>query len=37
MTNQIIKSAKKLNVESKIRGIQSIIQRTILSSQRYKL
>ena len=37
MSNQIVKSTKKLNVESKIKEIQSIIQKTILSAQKYKL
>ncbi len=37
MSNQIVKSTKKLNVENKIKEIQSIIQKTILSAQKYKL
>ena len=37
MSNQIVKSTKKLNVENRIKEIQSIIQKTILSAQKYKL
>jgi len=37
MTNHIIKSAKRLNIEKKIFKIQNIIERTLISSQKYKL
>jgi len=34
MSNQIIKSAKKSNIENKLKGFQTIIQKTILSAQK---
>ena len=37
MANHIIKSAKKLNIEKKIFTIQNIIERSLISSQKYKL
>ena len=37
MSNLILNSTKKLNAARKIAKIESIIQKTILSSQKYKL